>query len=87
MKIRDVALIIFYDKEKRILLQNRKGISKVGEEWGFFGGHIEKEETPEKALTREVKEELKEKADEVIKAFEKDLGIKKEKASKKVEES
>lgn len=58
MKIRKVALIVFYDNDKRILLQDRTGISKWGEEWGFFGGAIEKGETPEQALVRETKEEL-----------------------------
>jgi 8-oxo-dGTP diphosphatase len=58
MKVRNVAAIIFYDKDKRILLQDRKGISKVGEEWGFFGGEIKKDETPEQAVVRETKEEL-----------------------------
>ena len=58
MKTRNVALIIFYDKQKRILLQDRKGISKVGEEWGFFGGEIDDGETPEEAILRETKEEL-----------------------------
>lgn len=55
---RKVALIIFYDKLGRILLQNRKGISKYGEEWGYFGGGIEQGETPEEAVVRETKEEL-----------------------------
>ena len=55
---RRVALIIFYDKQGRILLQNRKEISKYGEEWGYFGGGIEEGETPEQALIRETKEEL-----------------------------
>ena len=58
MKIRNVAAIIFYDKDKRILLQDRRGISKIGEEWGFFGGEIKKDETPEEAVVRETKEEL-----------------------------
>jgi len=58
MKVRNVALIIFYDKNKRILLQDRQGISKVGEEWGFFGGEIKENETPEEAVLRETKEEL-----------------------------
>lgn len=58
MKIRRVAIIVFYDDKKRILLQDRKGISKVGEEWGFFGGEIEGNETPEQAVVRETKEEL-----------------------------
>jgi len=58
MKTRYVALIIFYDKDKRILLQDRRGISKLGAEWGFFGGEIEQGETPEQAVVRETKEEL-----------------------------
>ena len=58
MKIRKVAVIIFYDKNKRILLQDRRGMSKVGEEWGFFGGEIKNNETPEQAVVRETKEEL-----------------------------
>ncbi|MEM5778098.1 MAG: NUDIX hydrolase [Candidatus Aenigmatarchaeota archaeon] len=58
MKVRNVAIIIFYDDKKRILLQNRRGISKLGEEWGFFGGGIKKGETPEQAVVRETKEEL-----------------------------
>jgi mutator protein MutT len=58
MKIRNVAVIIFYDKDNRILLQDRRGISKLDEEWGFFGGEIKKDETPEEAVVRETKEEL-----------------------------
>ena len=42
MKIRNVAAIIFYDKDNKILLQDRRGISKLGSDWGFFGGEIEK---------------------------------------------
>lgn len=52
------AVIAFYDNQGRILLQDRKGITKAGEEWGFFGGGIEPGETPEQALIRELKEEL-----------------------------
>ncbi len=58
MKKRDVSVIIFYDGNKRILLQDRCEISKYGEEWGFFGGGIESGETPEEAVVRETKEEL-----------------------------
>ena len=58
MKTRKVAVIIFYDDKKRILLQDRRGISKLGEEYGFFGGEIEDGETPEQAVVRETKEEL-----------------------------
>ncbi len=58
MKEHKVSVIIFYDDKNRILLQNRKKMSKTGEEWGFFGGHIEKNESPEEAVIRETKEEL-----------------------------
>ncbi|MFA6888768.1 MAG: NUDIX hydrolase [Candidatus Woesearchaeota archaeon] len=58
MNTRKVALMIFYDKQKKILLQERKTISKVGEEWGFFGGKIKSGETPDQAIKREIKEEL-----------------------------
>ena len=58
MKERHVSAMVFYDKDKRILLQDRRNIKKFGEEWGFFGGGIESGETPEQALVREMKEEL-----------------------------
>jgi 8-oxo-dGTP diphosphatase len=58
METKKVALIVFYDRHKRILMQDRKGISKRGEEWGYFGGKIEEGETPEEAVVRETKEEL-----------------------------
>ena len=58
MKLRRVALIILYDDKKRILLQDRTGISKYGEKWAYFGGGIEEGETPEQALVRETEEEL-----------------------------
>jgi 8-oxo-dGTP pyrophosphatase MutT (NUDIX family) len=58
MKIDRVSLILPYDKKMNVLFQDRKKISKKGEEYGFFGGHIENNETPEQALEREMKEEL-----------------------------
>ena len=58
MKERRVSLIIPYTEDGRILLQDRRDISKIGEEWGFFGGGIEEGETPERALVREAQEEL-----------------------------
>lgn len=57
VKIRQASTITFYDGN-RFLLQNRKGISKWGEDYAFFGGHIEPGETPEMTLRREIKEEL-----------------------------
>ena len=56
---RRVSTIIFYDEKGNILLQDRRRISKWGEEYGFFGGKIEEGETPEKALKREIREELR----------------------------
>jgi mutator protein MutT len=58
MEHRKVSIILFYDDEGNVLLQDRKNKSRFGEEFGFFGGAIEKGETPEQALIREVKEEL-----------------------------
>jgi 8-oxo-dGTP diphosphatase len=55
---KDIAAIIFYTRDNKILLQDRRGISKLGEDWGFFGGKIEDGETPERAVVREIKEEL-----------------------------
>ncbi|MFA7243922.1 MAG: DUF4202 family protein [Patescibacteria group bacterium] len=57
-KVNNVSLIVFYDPKGKIMLQDRRGHSKVGEEWGFFGGHIEEGETPEQTLIREIQEEL-----------------------------
>ena len=56
---REVAILVLYGKEGRMLLQKRTldaptfpGI------WGFFGGGIEKGESPLEALKREIYEEL-----------------------------
>ena len=56
---REVAILVLYDKDGRMLLQKRTldaptfpGI------WGFFGGGIEKGESPSEALKREIYEEL-----------------------------
>lgn len=52
------SLIIFFDNEGNLLIQDRREIKKQGKPYGFFGGSIEKGETPEKAIVREIKEEL-----------------------------
>jgi 8-oxo-dGTP diphosphatase len=59
MMQRRVSVIIFFDSKKRILLQDRTGINKsINLDWGYFGGGIEGNETPEQAVVRETKEEL-----------------------------
>ena len=55
---RKVALVLFYDNKGNILVQDRREKSRIGEEYGFFGGQIEEGETPKQALKREIKEEL-----------------------------
>lgn len=57
MKQVRLAVAFLYDDNK-ILLQDRKGISKTGEDWALFGGSIEAGESPEVAIVRELREEL-----------------------------
>jgi 8-oxo-dGTP diphosphatase len=59
-KIRPQCGLLMENKEGRILLQlrdNNPGISYPNC-WGTFGGQIEEGEAPEKAITREIEEEL-----------------------------
>jgi len=56
---RNISAIIFYDKNKKILLQHRaEDAERLPGYWAFFGGGIEKGETPEQAVRREAMEEL-----------------------------
>ena len=57
MKLKTVSVVLFQEGEK-ILIQDRKPWDKYGYDYGFFGGKIEQDETPEQTLKREIKEEL-----------------------------
>ena len=58
MKRLPFSIMFFYTQDGHVLLQDRKSIPIDDSEWGFFGGIHEKNETPEQALIREIKEEL-----------------------------
>ncbi|MFA4886900.1 MAG: NUDIX domain-containing protein [Candidatus Nanoarchaeia archaeon] len=55
---RGFSVVLFYNSQGQILLQDRRDICKWGEDYGLFGGSIEAEETPEQCLRRELDEEL-----------------------------
>jgi len=54
----ECAGVIFLDDKGKILLEDRRKIKKHGEHWSFFGGSMEKGETKEQTLKREIKEEM-----------------------------
>jgi 8-oxo-dGTP diphosphatase len=57
--MRSQVIIILRDNLGRILLQLRdEKPQRYPNYWAFFGGGIEENETPERALKREIKEEL-----------------------------
>jgi len=73
--LRNLSTIVFYDSKNRILLQDRRSISKFGEEWGPFGGSIEQGESPDEALVREIREELEFDLDvfELLRVYDEDV--------------
>ena len=57
--VRNIAVIILYNRDKKILLQHRSEDAKrLPGYWAFFGGGIEEGEIPEEAVKREAMEEL-----------------------------
>ena len=54
-----VSVAILYQEDK-YLMQLRDNIPGIvyPDHWGFFGGHLETEESPEEALLRELMEEI-----------------------------
>ena len=58
-KIKQASIVLFYNnKDGSMLLQDRRKISKFGEEYGLFGGSAEGEENGDETLKRELMEEL-----------------------------
>ena len=55
MKRVTAAILI---KDGNILIAKRKSSDKLADKWEFPGGKIEKNETPEQCLIREIKEEF-----------------------------
>ncbi len=58
--MQQVAQVILFDRDSRLLIylrDNKPGIP-FPNRWDFFGGHLERGETPDQALVREVEEEL-----------------------------
>ena len=58
--MRQIAQVLLFDRNGRLLIYLRDNKSDIPfpDHWDFFGGHLESEETPDRALVREVKEEL-----------------------------
>jgi len=58
MKLIMVSAVALIDKDNRVLLTKRPAGKPMAGFWEFPGGKIEKNETPESALIRELEEEL-----------------------------
>ncbi len=57
--MKKAAGALLLDKDKKFLLQHRdNNTKKFPNYWAFFGGKIEKGESPEQAVKRELREEL-----------------------------
>ena len=58
LKVVYVAACVLVDRDGRVLLAQRPAGKKLAGLWEFPGGKIERDETPEEALVRELHEEL-----------------------------
>lgn len=59
MKKAKGAVFVLRDKERKVLLQHRdEKASRYPNHWGFFGGELKENETPEETVKREASEEL-----------------------------
>lgn len=52
------SIVLFYNQNGEILIQDRRKISKWGEEYAFFGGGVEDGESHDETIRREINEEL-----------------------------
>lgn len=57
-KIINVTCAIIVSQNKKILVTQRSASMSLPLKWEFPGGKIEKEESPERTIVREIKEEL-----------------------------
>jgi len=58
--MQQVATALLFDCHNKLLICLRDDKPEISfpNHWDLFGGHVEENETPEKALVRELKEEL-----------------------------
>lgn len=58
MAVIHVVVGIIVNKDNQVLIAKRASHQHQGDKWEFPGGKVEKAETPQEALQRELKEEL-----------------------------